>query len=353
MKKCIFPFVLLTFVIFGCGGLITTKAPSVTITSTTQLPVPTITIFPIPTATPKPSTSTPTLNPTVEIAATLYKQTQEANNLSSQATQQAKDSFRKTFKGMCDNADYQTTDLSPDGNWLAQDCFSDKFQVIGKDSSIIWTVKYEQIFESNEGAGAIFPVHWSKDGRYLYFTQVGCCADNDSMRTGNMLYHLDLGNGEWNMIINGYFNHYSFSPTGRRLFYIINDQAATGNPLVIHIRDLNSGIEKEFAFSDFEQAGYVVWNDDGTRLAMTTKTGNIFEENQLFSIIEINMKDDTSKVILLNNKGRVWVTHWSNNDILTIEKYSYYGTNNQYYEIAEQIYYDLNSNKLTTSIPSP
>ena len=86
---------------------------------------------------------------------------------------------------------------------------------------------------------------------------------------------------------------------------------------------------------------------------MTTKTGNIFEENQLFSIIEINMKDGTSKVILLNNKGRVWVTHWSNNDIWTIEKYSYYGTNNQYYEIAEQIYYDLNSNKLTTSIPSP
>lgn len=352
MKKSITVFIALAFFLIGCGETAITKAPEITASIHTESPSSTATPSPLPTSTPKPNTPTPILNPTIQVAATLFEQTQVARKDDEEATQQAMDSFRNTFNGMCDNTPYQT-DLSPDGNWLAQDCFLDKFQVIRKESPIVWTVKYEQIFESNEGAGTIFPVNWSKDGRYLYFTQVGCCADNDSMRTGNMLYRMDLGTGKWEMIIDGYFNHYSFSPTGRRLLYIINDQAATGNPLVIHIRDLNSGIEKEFTFSDFEQAGYVVWNDDGTRLAMTTKTGNIFAENQLFSIVEINIKDDTSKVIIRDNLGQVRVVHWSDNDILTIEKYSYYGADYQYYEIAEHVYYDLNSDEFVTSTPTP
>ncbi len=353
MQKSIFPFIVITFMLLGCGGTVTTKVPAATITTIVAMPSAVATPSPLSISTSKPSTATSTLNPTVQVAATLYKQTQDASNEKSQATQQAKDSFRKLFKGMCDNADYQTTDLSPDGNWLAQDCFREKFQVIGKDNSVIWVVKYDQIFETEDSYGAIFPVHWTSDGSFLYFSQFSCCADNDTMTNGNMLYRLDLKTGDWKMVMGGYFNHYSFSPTGRRLLYIINDQAATGNPLVIHIQDLNSGAEKEFTFPEFEQAGYVLWNDDGTRLAITTKTGNIFEENQLFSIVEINIKDDTSKVLLLNNKGKVWVTNWSDNDILTIEKYSYYGTDNQYYEIAEQIYYDLNSNEFTTSTTSP
>ena len=229
----------------------------------------------------------------------------------------------------------------------------DKFQVIKRDGSAIWIIKYDQIFENEDMYGSIFPVHWSINDDFLYFSQYSCCADNDTMTNGNMLYRLNLKNGDWKMIMDGYFNHYSFSPTERRLLYIINDQAATGNPLVIHIRDLNSGIEKEFTFPEFEQAAYVTWNEDGTRLAMTTKTGNIFDENQLFSIVEINIQDGTSKVILLNNKGRVRVIYWSDKDILTIEKYSYYGTNNQYYEIAEHIYYDLNSNEFIMPTLAP
>jgi hypothetical protein len=173
------------------------------------------------------------------------------------------------------------------------------------------------------------------------------------MANGDMLYRLGLETGDWKMVMGGYFNHYSFSPTDRRLFYIINDQAATGNPLVIHIRDLNSGAEKEFTFPEFEQAGDVFWNEEGTRLAITAKTGNIFEENQLFSIVEININDNTSKIIIRDHKGLVRVIHWSDNDILTIEKYSYYGANNQYYEIAEQIFYNLYSNEFITPTPTP
>ena len=349
MKKCIFPFILFAFVLFACGGR-TTKVPDIIITTITEMAAITATTSPLPTPTPGSSISTPTLNPTLQIAASLYKQTQEANDLSAQATQQAINGFKKTFNGMCDSMDLQTS-LSPYGNWLAQDCPLDRFQVIKKDNFIIWAVKYEQIFESMEGAGSIFPVYWSKDGRYLYFTQVGCCADNDSMRIGNMLYRMDLGTGEWKMVINGYFNHYSFSPTGRKLMYILNDQAATGNPLVVHIMDLTSGSEMKFNFPNLEQAGMVIWKQDGIQLTMTAKTGNVFDENELFSIIEINLKENSSRIIIQDSKDELKVVQWADNDVLTVEKHSYYESSGQYYDIAEQTYYDLNSSQFVTSTP--
>lgn len=352
MKKWVFTSVLFAIVLFGCSEATKVVTPEKIVNIPTNIPTKAATASRLPTATRKPNTPTPTLNPTIQVASTLYEQTQIAQREDDQATQQAMNGFRNTFKGMCDNAPYQT-DLSPDGNWLAQDCFQDKFQVIGKDNSVIWVVKYDQMFETEGMYGAIFPIHWAGKDNFLYFSQYTCCVDNDTMSNGNMLYRLDLKTGDWKMIMDGYFNHYSFSPTGRRLLYISDDQAATGKPLVVHIRDLSLGTEKEFNFPEFEQAGAVFWNEDGTRLAITAKTGNIFAENQLFSIVEINVKDDTSKVIMLNNKGRVWVTNWSDDDILTIKKYSYYGTDNQYYEIAEQIYYDLTSNEFITSIPAP
>lgn len=353
MKKSITVFIALAFFLIGCGEAAITKSPETTVSINTETPSSAATPSPLPTSTPKPNTPTPILDPTIQVAATLFEQTQVARKDDEEATQQATDSFRNTFNSVCDNSPYYSTDLSPDGNWLAQDCYPDKFQVIRKDNSDIWVIKYDQIFETENLYGSIFPVHWAINEDILYFSQYSCCADNDTMTNGNMLYRLDLKTGDWKMIMGGYFNHYSFSPTGRRLLYIINDQAATGNPLVIHIRDLNSGIEKEFTFSDFEQAGRVIWNDDGTRLAMTTKTGNVFEENQLFSIVEINIKDNTSRIIIRDHKGLVRATNWSDNNVLTIEQLSYYGADDLYYEIAEQIYYDLNSDEFVTSTPTP
>jgi len=341
---------LFAFILIGCGRVGITGLPAATIAALTKIP--NTATLPLPAITPGPNTPTLTPDPTLQVVATLYKQTQVANDLSAQATQRAMDGFRKTFNGMCENIDLQTS-LSPDGKWLAQDCPLDRFQVIRKDNSVVWAVKYEQIFESIEGAGAIFPVHWANDGSYLYFTQVGCCADNDSMRTGNMLYRMDLGTGEWKMIVSGYFNHYSFSPTGRRLLYILNDQASTGKPLVVHILDLNPGTEKKIEFSDFEQAGYVLWKEDGTRLVMTAKTGNVFEGNQLFSIIEIDIKEDSSRVIIQKSRDIAKVIDWSATDVLTIEKYSYPGTGDQYYSIAEHSYFELNTNAFITATVSP
>lgn len=353
MKKWAFISTLLAIVLFGCNEATEVVTPVEIIDTATDIPIQEATALPLSTSTPKPHTPTPILDPTIQVAATLYEQTQIARKDAVEATQQAFDGFRTTFNGICDNAPHYQTELSPDGNWLAQDCYPDKFQVIRKDNSVMWAVNYSQIFESENLYGSVFPIHWSINDNFLYFSQYSCCADNDTMTNGNMLFRLDLKTGDWKMIMGGYFNHYSFSPTERRLLYIINDQAATGKPLVIHIRDLNSGMEKEFTFPEFEQAGNVSWNEDGTRLAITAKTGNIFEDNQLFSLIEINLLDDKSIVIMRDNKGWIWVKNWLDNDILMIEKYSYYGMNNQYYDIAEQIYYDLNSNGFVTPTSAP
>jgi hypothetical protein len=168
MKKRILSFVFFAFVLFDCGYTTTTKTPETVAPAKSATQAFTATPSRLPTSSPRPNTVTPTLNPTIQSAATLYKQTQEVESLSIRATQQAMDGFRNTFRNMCDNAPYQT-DISPDGNWLAQDCFQDKFQVIGKDNSMIWIVKYDKIFESNGDAGAVWPIYWTKDGRYLFF----------------------------------------------------------------------------------------------------------------------------------------------------------------------------------------
>lgn len=346
MKKCLYLLLLFIFALFGCGETAATKIPTTATNrhTSTNLPgTPTATLL-LPTATPQSPMAT--LDPTLEVVLTLYRQTQEAGEIEAQATAQALQSFEELFKGMC----YYQSNLSPDGNWLAQDCLSEnKFQVIKKNALTVWTVEYKQIFESVEGAGSISPVYWTKDGGYLYFSRLDCCADNDTMSNGNMLYRMDLKNGQWKMVIDGYFNYYSFSPTSRRLLYILNDQAVTGNPLVVHVMDIISGSETKFDFPAFEQAGVVVWKEDGLQFAMTVKTGNVFDENELFSIVVIDLKEGSSKTIVADNKKALSVVQWSNDDVLTIEKHSYYG---QYYDIAEQSYYDLNSQQWITPTPS-
>ncbi len=347
MKKCLFFLSLLIFALLGCGGTATATIPA-TITSTympTRLPnIPTVTIS-VPTDTPT-TTSTPTVtvNPTILAASTLYQQTREVRDVKLQATQQAMESFRKIFKGMCDNASFQTW-LSPDGNWLTQDCVAGRFQVIKKNAPTIWTVDYKQVFEYMEQSGEIFPVYWTKDGGYLYFSRRDCCADNDTMSNGNMLYRMNLETGEWKMIIGGYFNYYSFSPTSRRLLYILNDQASTGNPLVLHVMDITSGSEVKFDFPGFEQAGNVIWKEDGLQFVMVAKTGNRFDGYERFSIVVVDLKKNTPKVVIADSKVKLRIAQWSDDNVLTFEK-------QDYYDIAEQSYYDLNSQQWITPTPS-
>src|SRR5687767_7683746 len=102
MKKWIFPFILFSFLLFGCDETAKPTTPELPLNTTIEIPPTTATISPLPTITPGPSTPTQTLNPTVQIALTLYKQTQEANDVKIKATQHAMDGFRKTFSGMCD-----------------------------------------------------------------------------------------------------------------------------------------------------------------------------------------------------------------------------------------------------------
>jgi hypothetical protein len=347
MKKYILILFLLVFLLPSCGEPIAINTPaSIANTPTvTNLPYKITSTPQLPTVKPQ-QTSTPTLtpNPTIQFESTRYQQTQIASEIEAQATTQAMETFREIFTGVCDAASFETS-LSPSGNWLAQECPTGEFQVIKKNDLTIWVVEDEQVFENIDHVGNIFPVFWTKNDEYLYFSRFDCCADNDTMSNGNMLYRMDLKTGKWKMIIGGYFNYYSFSPTGRRLLYALNDQALTGKPRVIHIIDIISGTETKFEFPDFEQVGNIVWRKDGLQAALTAKTGNRYRENELFSIVIIDIKEYSSKAIIRDSKEEISVVKWSDDDILMIEKYTHSGT-------VEQTYYDLNLQRLVTLTPT-
>jgi hypothetical protein len=347
MKKYLILLLLFVPVLSGCGGTATRGPAQI---PTRPQPEATATLTPFPTRTHSP---TKTFEPTLAAAATFYRQTQEAEEVGARATVQALDEYQRVFGGECGSY-IAFMSVSPDGNWLAQDCSYDKLQVINKNSSVIWEVDYKDIFDPIEQSGSVYPLYWTRNSSYLYFTSRFCCADTDTMSNGDMLYRMDLSTGEWKMLIDGYFNYYSFSPTGRRLLYILNDQAHPDGPfLVLHIMDLSTGEEAKYEFPQFEQAGNVTWKADGLHLAMMTKTGNYFDENVLFSIVLLDVRDGRSETLIADDPNAPAMVDWSDDDILTVESFAYLGPDGSghYYSLVERRYYDLKIGAWITPMP--
>jgi hypothetical protein len=94
--------------------------------------------------------------------------------------------------------------ISPDGNWLAQDCFADKFLVVNLDGSKMWELTYFQVFGDApnypNNSGGITPLVWTDDSRYLYFIVYTCCWDpfeEEGQYDSQPVYRLDLESFIW------------------------------------------------------------------------------------------------------------------------------------------------------------
>lgn len=334
----LFALITLTVILLSCG--ISNSNPTTVsfteISTQTSLPMVTNTLTPIP-----------TMEPTLAFWATAQESSFETQRVQQQETQQAIFALSNQYPKMCGYS-LEGVSMSPDGKWVATDCMWDLLRVFQTDGNKIWDVPYSEIFQYYpEFLGSVKALHWSKDGKYLYFSNSSCCADTDATTNGDNLYKLDLKTGKWVLIVSGIFNYYSFSPDGERLIYILNNQASANETLDLHVLNIDSGKEEIINVGNFER-GRVVWKKDGQKISVIVQVGNLIEENSKYSLVSIDLKNKQIQIIILNSQNGLGITDWSNDDVLTIRQTKAVEYNGHYINVREVVIYDLKTNKFIT-----
>jgi hypothetical protein len=219
-------------------------------------------------------TQTSTPSPTVDTGYPTW-------NAERTATEQARETVVAQFPGNC-GAAYAIMSVSPDGNWMASNCFDQKkFIVLSRDGSKQWLITYQEILRLYKGTSldyiyidSIDPYHWSADSRYIYFfiylqpqPSFGSpYVDFEMDLTSRPIYRLDITNGIWTEFTPP-ANYLSFSPTDRRLVTIYANIAGCLNdpcPVEISVLDLKTGDKATYTLNNTLAAGYVIWTEDGT-----------------------------------------------------------------------------------------
>jgi hypothetical protein len=186
-KPCIISAILLSIVLISCGK---EKATQFTSEQKTNTPI----IIPSSTKPATPlATTTPKVTPnlTASVRATLEAQ----------------------YYLCIDSIKIADWEISPDGNWLAAECYAEggkeesPLQVISIDRSKEWKIYYRDFAIGSikgDRNDIIKPYRWSKDGKYLYAVAVsrldGCCWIGGEYV---LLIRLNLETGFQEDLING------------------------------------------------------------------------------------------------------------------------------------------------------
>ena len=288
---------------------ISTDVPTAAVTGTSTPTPSTSTVAPEPTA-----TSTPTETPTAKV-------TPFQTDGMPTATPVPTEMELRTWSSR-----------SPDGKWDAQgmvafpvdggEKYYTQLKVNKTDGTVEWTVVDEW---SRLGLGYTTPqpFHWSRDGRYLYFTNEPVPDGCGLFVNGSDLHRIDLSDGSVKEIVPSSGLWLSLSPDETTLAYI----GYRGRGLVL--RDLATGVERETRLDPGQDyaAGHIVWSPDGAALILTLairpcsfswaesvsvalvevatlkQTTLIHEDKRLFTTVEWPALD---RALLKDDDGNLW-----------------------------------------------
>jgi hypothetical protein len=308
-------------------------------------------------------TETLTKSPTETITPTYSNTyTPEKWMISYDATANAISTMVAPFPGLCEdweNNPYSTL-ISPDGEWLAVNCFqinlSGKFQLLKRDGSRSIEILYKDLYADLQDFCSIgaSPLHWTANDQYLFFSRNAACWESGGaiplgMKYGP-LFRLDIQSGKWEKIIDDdkYDVYYYFSPTDRRLVYL---HAYTSH--VINILDLKTGDLENFALSDYGEVGGVIWSPDGTSIALIASRRPVDADfdHMKYSVIIYDVLEKKLTPIISDRQERRIPQEWTYNNILVIPLV----VNDYFYEIVpgQTLYYDFNTNTLIQPTPTP
>lgn len=166
---------------------------------------------------------------------------------------------------------------SPDGKWTAQvivalpvisdtavsSSYYTQLKVSKRDGTTEWVI-VDEWAEWGLGYTIPQPLHWSRDGRYLYYTNCpvpdGCAV----FVNGSDLHRVDLNDGSVREIMPPVGLWLSLSPDETQLAYI-----GYGDRGLV-IQDLATGTERETKLDPGKdyQAGQIIWSPDSTAIVL-------------------------------------------------------------------------------------
>jgi len=278
------------------------------------------------------------------------------------------DNYVGKIKNLSENCD-PILDLSQENlpsvrDWVIYTCRKNReLFIIKVDGSKAWQVAYEQLssYEFDEHRDDIYTVHWSNDGRYVYFVPAYCCWDPGIAFVGQPLdevWQFDVITGTRTQIMSG-FDDVSFSPNDKWVLFIPQMSAP---PPIIQVYDLEKHeISRSIVLSAFPNnasTGMVVWAPNGHQFAVLTASGADFERYEegdewkepLWSVLAVDLNTLSQKVVVSKSKKDIHLLEITDGGILllTFNEYKADGSS-----IRTDAQYDLELNKFITPTPSP
>lgn len=332
-------FVFLLFVVLvGCG----------TITTNNTTPIATQFSEPVSAVESLESSSTFTARPFFAPSPSVIpNQTQiPFDQAIYDATQSVVQTKVAQFPRVC-KENYSRPNFSSNDLWMEELCYSESdhdlvLTVSNRQTQVLWKLLYHDYIPDQDFAdGGMLVVHWSKDGRYVYFTShlggsVGECF-YDGWDTGSGLFRLDLQNGQTKSTLplsdNLVWYGFSISPTDRRLVYGIRS-------LDLKILDLSTGQLINVSHEkDFSQGGGYVWSSAGLGFVYSTVTYKPDYGREGYSLRIVDARSGNEQILLESTEDCFDPVSWMEENILTVERYD------KNYD-RTLIEFDLNSNKI-------
>ncbi len=212
-----------------------------------------------------------------------------------------------------------SVERSSDGQWTANS-FGDYppifMQVARADGFVTWEVRY-----SGEDWPEVWirPVHWSVDGRYLYFTLAPFVDGFILYMDGSGLLRLDLVTGDLMELLpsDGRLQSFSLSPDSTRLVFFRADDDDTWAV----VRDLRQGHEDEFKLAARPvQAGAVRWAPDGSAFVVLATSGFSLDEART-DLVLVDLRNVAQKTVLTDDPRTFWRIDWVDANSVYLEDF--------------------------------
>ena len=215
--------------------------------------------------------------------------------------------------------------VSPDKKWVANGMaalpadggeeYYTELVVANTNGLITWSSS--KMLPMGLGYTTPRPLQWSKDGRYLYYTNRpvpdGCAL----FVNGSDLLRLDLTSGQVSQIVPAIGLWLSLSPDERTLAYI------GYGPRGLVLRDLASDAEREVKldFPDWTQLGQIVWSPDGNSLALTAahEPCGSSDWGLSGSVLKVDVKSLNVTTLLARDRRMLKTIEWPTADRIGLE----------------------------------
>jgi hypothetical protein len=245
---------------------------------------------------------------------------------------------------------------SPNGNWVVVECLNGKTGVYLKDTSIVWVLPYEMVFEKDDEwneSGSLFPSHWSNDGRYLFLSAYPKYVDWScgTYARGIALFRLDLVTGEASKMLtvvdttdNYYFYGFSFSDDDS---YFVYYQTWLEHP-VFNIQNIATGEEQTISLGmQYDGAGDVVWSPDKNKIVFSARVGTECE-NFVYSVVMMDMSDFSQTTLMADLSEYYEPVEWPDANYILLGE----NDSKKYYTF-DLLNRQLLDNILPTPMPEP